>query len=155
MSICYTSIMLGFNHTLAGSIVAIIVPAPLVPVVALVSHFVLDLTPHFGRSETVYPYTRAFKRLVVVDALLSFSGLMFSLFLFPGKGLIVLVGVSFSIFPDFLWLLYHRGPAWLDKFLYWAEWIQWGERPYGWILDVFYALMMCITLYLLAGQPWK
>jgi len=142
--------MLGFNHTLAGSIVAVLVPAPLVPVVAFASHFVLDLTPHFGRSEMVYPYTRSFKRLLVVDALLCITGLTFAVWLFPTHWFIVCVGAFFGTLPDFLWLLHHRGSAWFDQFLDWAEWIQWGERPYGWIFDVFYAMMMAITLYLLS-----
>lgn len=142
--------MLGFNHTLAGSIVAVIVPAPLVPIVALVSHFVLDLTPHFGRSETVYPYTKSFKRLLITDGLLCILGMLFATWLFPDEWLIVGIGAFFGVLPDFLWPLWHRGMGWLDKLLDWAEWIQWGERPYGWIFDAFYALMMCITLYLLS-----
>lgn len=143
--------MLGFNHTLAGSIIAVITPTPLVPFVALGSHYLLDMTPHFGRSETVHPYTTQFKRLLVADAVLCTIALLFAMWLFPDMWLVVTVGAFFGALPDFFWLLKHRGPKWFDKFLSWSERIQWGERPYGWIFDVFYALMMVITLYLLAS----
>jgi hypothetical protein len=142
--------MLGFNHALAGSIVAVITPAPLVPFISLASHIVLDMTPHFGETETMYPYTKSFKALLVVDGLLCITGTLFSMWLYPDKWFIVGVGAFFGVLPDFFWLLWHRGPKWLDKFLDWAQWIQWGERPYGWIFDVFYAMLMCITLYLLS-----
>lgn len=143
--------MLGFNHALAGSIIAVITPAPFVPIVALASHFLLDLTPHFGRSETVRPYTRSFQYLLITDGLLCIAAVGFALLLFPDQWFIIGVGSFFGILPDLLWPLWHHGPKWLDKFLDWAEWIQWGERPYGWLFDVFYALMMGITLYLLAS----
>lgn len=142
--------MLGFNHVLAGSILGVIVPLPLTPFVAFASHFILDLTPHFGRSDKVYPYTRSFKWLLVTDALLCILGYSFAVGLFPDKWFVIGVGAFFSAFPDVLWALRHRGPKLLDKFLDWAEWIQWGERPYGWLFDAFYAFIMCISLYLLS-----
>lgn len=144
--------MLGFNHVLAGSIVAVILPAPLVPLAAFASHFLLDLTPHFGNSDRVYPYTRAFKIWLIVDALLCFAALGFAVWLFPDKWLIICVGAFFGALPDFLWLLYHRGSRLMDKFLRWAEWIQWGERPYGWLFDAAYAMLFAIALYLLSGR---
>jgi hypothetical protein len=144
-------LMLGFNHTLAGSIIAVITPAPLVPIVALASHFLLDLTPHSGDTETVKPYTKPFMFLLAADALLCIAGVSYAISLFPDKWFIIGIGTFFAVFPDFLWPLWHHGPKWLDKFLDWAVWIQWGERPYGWIFDAFYGLMMGITLYLLAS----
>ncbi len=142
--------MLGFNHVLAGSIVAVITPAPLVPLVAFASHFLLDTTPHFGRSATVYPYTASFKRLLVLDAVLCFSALGLAISLFPDQWFIIAVGAFFGALPDFLWLLRGRVAGIMGKFLDWAEWIQWGERPYGWLFDAVYALLMTIALFLLS-----
>lgn len=142
--------MLGFNHTLAGSIVAVITPAPLVPLVAFATHFLLDLTPHFGRSKTVYPYTNPFKLLLVSDGILSTAGLLFAIWLFPDKWFIIGVGAFFGVLPDFFWILWHHGPKWLDKFLDWAEWIQWGERPYGWLFDAFYGFIFVFSLFILS-----
>ena len=142
--------MLAFNHSLAGSLVGVLVPAPLVPAIALVSHFVLDLTPHFGRSTTVYPYTKAFKIWLITDGILSVAAMLFAMILFPHRWFIIGAGAFFSVLPDLLWPFWHRGVQRLDVFLDWAERIQWGERPYGWIFDAFYGLMMCIALYLIA-----
>lgn len=143
--------MLGFNHTLAGSIIAIITPAPLVPAVALASHFITDMLPHFGNSDTVKPYTKPFKALLVADAVLCIAGVSLAIVLFPHLWFIIGVGAFFGILPDFLWPLMNHGPKWLDRFLEWANWIQWGERPYGWLFDAFYGLMMGLTLVLLAA----
>jgi hypothetical protein len=142
--------MLGFNHALAGSIVAVLTPASLVPVIALVLHFVLDTFPHFGNSNRVYPYTRPFKQLLAADALLCIAGVIFAISLFPHLWLIILVGAFFGVLPDFLWIWREKGPSWFQRFLQFANWIQWGERPYGWLFDVFYGLMMVIILYVLA-----
>ena len=138
--------MLGFNHVLAGSIIALITPAPLVPAVAVISHFVLDLFPHFGESDTVKPGTKSFRNLVILDGVLCIAGFLLAVWLFPAQWFIIAVGAFFAAAPDLLWPLWHHGPKWLDKFLDWAHWIQWGERPYGWIFDAFYALMMVIIL---------
>jgi hypothetical protein len=94
--------MLGFNHVLAGSIIAVITPAPLVPLVAFASHFLLDLTPHFGNSDRVYPYTKSFKLWLVIDALLCFVGLAFAISLFSDKWFIISLGAFFGALPDFL-----------------------------------------------------
>ncbi|MDB5176933.1 MAG: hypothetical protein JWN75_601 [Candidatus Saccharibacteria bacterium] len=144
--------MLGFNHVLAGSIIAVITPAPLVPFVALASHFVFDMFPHFGESKTVYPYTKPFIRLLFVDAVACILGLALALWLFPTQWPIIFVGAFFGAFPDFLWVYRDRGPKWFRQFLTWANVIQWGERPYGWLFDVFYAGLFVFTLFALADK---
>lgn len=143
--------MLGFNHVLAGSIIAVITPAPLVPIVALASHFILDLFPHFGESDTVKPGTKSFRNLLLLDGLLCIGGYLLAVSLFPSQWFTIAIGAFFAAFPDVLWLAWHRGPKWLDRFLDWAHWIQWGERPYGWIFDAFYGMMMAIILFLLSN----
>lgn len=147
---CYTDGMLGFNHVLAGSLIAVITPAPMVPLAAFGSHFILDLFPHFGNSTSVYPYTKSFKLLLVADALLCIAALSLALLLFPDKWFIIMVGAFFGALPDFFWLAYHRGSKWIDTFLGWAEWIQWGERPYGWMFDAFYGFAFAFILVTLA-----
>lgn len=142
--------MLAFNHLLAGSVVAVIVPAPLVPVVAFVSHFALDLFPHANGEEP--PYSRFLKTQIAIDAVVSVGVIGFLFWLFPTNWPIIMTGAFFGLLPDFLWLLWRRGPQWLDKFLDWAHWIQWGERPYGWIFDALYAFLFGFTLFALAGK---
>lgn len=142
--------MTGFNHTLAGCIIAVLVPAPLVPFVAFASHFLLDMTPHFGQSERFSPYTRDFKLMLVADAILCFSSLGFAVVLFPSMWLILAIGAFFATLPDFMSLLEGR-VLWLNKFFHFATVIQWGERPYGWIFDVLYASIFVSVLLSLAA----
>jgi hypothetical protein len=142
--------MLAFNHVLAGSIIAVVTPAPIVPFVALASHFILDLSPHTGDSETRYAYNNQFIAQLIIDALLCLAAIIFAVWLFPSQWLIIGIGAFLAVMPDFLWPLWHHGPKWLDKFLDWAQWIQWGERPYGWIFDVFYGFLMVFTLVVLS-----
>lgn len=143
--------MLAFNHLLAGSIVAVVTPAPLVPFVALTSHFLLDLTPHAHGEEP--PYSRFLKTQIVIDAVICAFIIPFVLWLFPSQWLIISIGMFFSFLPDTLFLYWRKGgPQWFQRFLDWAHWIQWGERSYGWIFDAFYAMLMIITLFSLAGK---
>jgi hypothetical protein len=142
--------MLAFNHILAGSIVAVIVPAPLVPIVAFTTHFVLDTFPHaFGEEP---PYSRFLKIQIAIDAVISVIAILFLGWLFPpDQWLNIGVGAFFGLLPDFLWIFWRRGPKWLDKFLDFAHWIQWGERPYGWIFDAFYGFIMVAALFALTS----
>lgn len=143
--------MLAFNHLLAGSVVAVVVPAPLVPVVAFTSHYLLDLTPHAYGEEP--PYSRRLKIQFVVDAAVSAAVLLFLLWFFPvDKWLLVGTGAFFGFLPDALWLFWRRGPEWLDKILDFSHWIQWGERTYGWIFEAFYGFLFVFTLFALSGR---
>lgn len=141
--------MTGFNHTLAGSIIAVLVPAPIAPILAFASHFLLDMTPHFGRHPKLYPYTKEFIWLLISDAILCFTALGFSLILFPRLWPIIIVTVFFSTLPDFMWLLDGR-VSWLKGFFKFAEKIQWGERPWGWTLEILYAAIFSILLLFLS-----
>lgn len=138
--------MIGFNHTLAGAIIAVVLPAPFVPFVAFLSHFLLDMTPHFGRSKRFSPWTTSFKWLLVGDAILCFASLFFVWWLFPDKWFILTVGAFFSTLPDFLWMFRGKSKkfAWFFDF---ASIIQWGERPWGWIFELSYGVCFVTVLF--------
>ena len=138
--------MLGFNHTLAGCIIAVITPAPLVPFVAFASHFVLDMTPHFGRSKRVYPYTKEFIWMLILDAILCTLSLLIAISLFPDKWIVLVIGAFFATLPDFMWLLKGRIKL-LDPFFKFASKIQWAEHPYGWVFDILYGYIFLIVLF--------
>jgi hypothetical protein len=141
--------MTGYNHTLAGAIAAIALPAPIAPLAALVSHFIFDAFPHFGRHPVLKPYTSSFVSLLIVDGMLCILSLIFALALFPDKWIIILVCTFFSTLPDFLWLLEGRVRS-LEGFFKFASDIQWGERPWGWTLEIFYGIIFTTILVLLS-----
>lgn len=141
--------MLAFNHILSGSIIGLLVPAPLIAPVAFVTHFIFDMLPHAMGEEP--PFSRNLKIQIGIDAVVTVAAIIFVIALFPDKLFIVGLGAFFATVPDALWLFWRRGgPKWFDGMLDFAHWIQWGERPYGWIFDAFYGLMMVITLHLLS-----
>lgn len=148
--------MTGTNHTLVGAIIAVTLPPPLVPAVALISHFVLDALPHFGRHPEINPgdrrhYPKIFKYWLVGDAILCFTALFGAWALFPNKWLIITIGAFFAAGPDFLWLLEpHAKTRWAKKFFAFAKWIQWGERPWGWILEIIYGFLFASLLFTLS-----
>ena len=137
--------MTGFNHTLAGAIIAVIVPVPFVPLVALASHFMMDALPHFGESIVFRPYNRAFKGLLVIDAILCFTALFFAWWLFPEHKVIITIGTFFAAAPDFLWLLDSK-VKWLRGFFRFAKKIQWKEIPEGWTYELLYSVFMVMAL---------
>lgn len=141
--------MTGFNHTLAGALAAVTLPAPLAPLVALVSHFVFDAFPHFGRHTELRPYTKSFIQLLGIDAVLCVMSLLLALMLFPDKWLLILACTFLSTLPDFLWLLDGK-VGWLKGFFSFASVIQWGERPWGWVLEIIYGTIFVATLIILS-----
>lgn len=141
--------MLVINHTLSSAIIAVTIPPPFVPIVAFILHFILDTFPHSDGSEP--PLPRAIKTQIAIDLALSPLVYAFCIWLFPDQWLIITIGVFFGILPDALWIFWKKGgPKWFQRFLDWAHYIQWGERPYGWILDGIYALLFAVALYLLS-----
>lgn len=138
--------MTGFNHTLMGSLIGVIVPPPCVPIVALVSHFVLDAVPHSGQNKWAYikpdgSYSRGFKIQLIIDATLCFAALFFAIWLFPEKRILITIGAFFAAGPDFLWLFQKHAKDRLTRGFYtFASKIQWAELPWGWILEIAYAI---------------
>lgn len=138
--------MLGFNHTLSGALVGVLVPAPLVAPAAFVLHFLLDMTPHFGRHKELGAGGSKFKYLLAIDGLLCTAGLLFAMYLFPDRWFWVGLGAFFSALPDFLWLLFKGKVKGFDWYWNFSSRIQWGERPYGLIYDATYGFMFAAWL---------
>lgn len=134
--------MIGFNHALAGGVIALTVQDPLlVAPLALASHFALDALPHFGQSDKIKPYNKSFKQMLVFDAIVCFTVLGLLLWRAPELWPAILVGTFFATLPDFIWLL--RGEAkWLSWFFKFHSKIQQGERPWGWRLEIIYFISL-------------
>ena len=130
---------------MAGVIIAATVPAPYVPVVALMSHFIMDALPHFGGSELFKPYTKPFKWLLVFDALMCFLVLAGGIWLFPDKWWLMFIGTFFATLPDFLWLIEGK-VSWLKKYFAFAKRIQWSETPEGWSYETIYFALLFVAL---------
>lgn len=140
--------MIGVNHTLSGALIGALVPAQYtvwVPVIAFVSHFVLDMFPHYGRDDAAPVHSQRFRRILYLDAVLCFAVLFLACWLYPDRILYIVAGTFFATLPDFLWIFHYyvkiKGVI-SDAFFKFSAKIQWGERPWAWSLDVLYAMIM-------------
>lgn len=137
--------MRAINHALTGAIIGLTVSEPVVAVIAaLVSHYVLDMMPHYSSKTDNKPKllrSTLFKRLLYADAI----GCI---------GLVLLLGVdrplhwvlaAFCAFvaaaPDFLSINRYRtalkNKRWkAGWYTAWASRIQWFERPIGAVVEV-------------------
>ncbi len=144
--------MIGFNHTLMGAIVGVTLKNPLlVAPVAFASHFACDAMPHMGKIKAFMPWKRSFIQLLLFDAVVCFSILAACIAFFDGLWLSAALGMAFATLPDFFWVYYHNNgkPQWpLFKF---HVWVQWAERPYGWVYEAIYAGLFAFLLIELHG----
>lgn len=142
--------MTGYNHTLAGALIAVALPTPLTPIAAFASHFLLDAFPHFGNSDRFALGTPAFRRLLLLDGALCIFSLAFAIWLFPHLWWLIALCAFLSALPDFMWLLWRGKVRSLEWFFRFSSWIQWGERPWAYPLELFYAAIFTGWLLLLS-----
>ena len=139
--------MIGFNHVMVGAIVGVVVKQPLlVAPIAFASHFVCDATPHMGGIKAFSPWKPTFLALLAFDAVICTTILLLCIKHWPELWLGLVVGTAFATLPDFLWIYFHKfgKPHW--KFFRFHAWVQWGERPYGWIFEGIYAGLFALVL---------
>lgn len=143
--------MTGFNHILAGSIIALAVKEPtLIVPIAFASHFVMDATPHFGNHPKMPLYNKAFMNYLKFDAFMSILVLITAISLSPENWFIILLGAGFAILPDVTWPFINKAPAWSKWFYKFHKGIQWAEVPHGWIYETFYFLLGLALLFAVA-----
>lgn len=138
--------MTGFNHVLVGVSIAIVVRNPiLAPIAAFLSHFVLDSLPHFGRHKAYKTWSKAFLKLLSLDAFLCFGVLALAVILHPDQWLLISVCAFMATLPDWLWNAKYilHVDNWFFRF---HSWIQWGERPWGFWIEVPFAMLMTVFL---------
>lgn len=93
--------MTGTNHMLAGSIIGAVVASPVVIPLAFVSHFMLDMLPHYGIDDSMKRAEDVVWKFDVV-LIIVFSSYV-SLVSFDAKAW-ALVGAVTAVLPDFAWV---------------------------------------------------
>lgn len=136
--------MLGVNHTLTGTLIAVTVRDPLlVAPLALTSHFVLDVLPHHGNDPAFVRGTSSYYRKVALDGVLSLAVYALAILKWPHLFVVISVGAFFAILPDLFWpLALHikqRGPLW--AFFRFHKSIQQYETPRGIWIEYAWALI--------------
>lgn len=149
--------MTGVNHVLTGAVIAVAVKQPALAVsLAFASHFVLDALPHFGvdyHDRHQYP---SFKRIMGFDLVV--SPLLLILIPFWLESWMVFFAMAAAVAPDLAWFIkfytdWRQGLKFelpKDPFSRFHKHIQWGERPWGWWVEVVWALLAAGLLIVLA-----
>lgn len=139
--------MTGFNHALTGAVIGLAIQNPiLVAPAALLSHFLLDMLPHFG-GHPIYQWGhKHFPKVLALDALLCVMGIGLAIFFAPKLALPILLGAAFAMLPDLSLIHYYtkgKPHHWFHKF---HLGIQWFERPPGLLVEASYLAFISVTL---------
>lgn len=136
--------MRAINHALTGSIIGLIVAEPLAAIpLAVLSHYVCDVIPHFGRQLSVGEELRSnfFRNLLYADAVLCFGLVAVLAVVRPVHWPLAVVCAFAAAAPDFLSanrymrIRSHR-PWHAGRYSHFAAAIQWFERPIGAVVEV-------------------
>jgi hypothetical protein len=135
--------MTATNHALTGAIIGAAVHQPWLALpAAFLSHYILDMTPHFGVDED-FIKTKGFRYLLYVDALLCVILALVLAVAGPQHWFVVVLGTFLATAPDLFWINKYRyvGQKRLNKWkpnIYsrFASKIQWFEKPIGAAVEV-------------------
>jgi hypothetical protein len=141
--------MTGFNHGMTGAVVALTVKQPLLAIpLAFLSHFLIDIIPHFGLDEKEL-FGRKFNFILVVDFLFAVSLMTAMAMLFPGHILLIWACMIAAASPDLMWA-YHRlyiehiknRTLKLGLFARFHSKIQWSQTLRGAYVEVIWFFMV-------------
>lgn len=142
--------MTGINHALTGVSIAVFIDKPILALpLAFLSHFLLDLLPHFGE---IFENRRKFSKTVWSIDLLCV--LLFLLLLIFQQNWYFLIAAIFAMSPDFAWIYrftvsekYGKLPPKPEnKFNKFHASIQKLEFRWGIIVEIMYFAVMVFYL---------
>jgi hypothetical protein len=99
--------MTGFNHGITGAAIALAVKQPALAVpLAFLSHFAVDMIPHFGLDEKEL-FGRRFNTILIADFLMAICLMVVLATIFPSKMWLIWSCMIAAASPDLMWA-YHR-----------------------------------------------
>lgn len=133
---------------LAGAVVATAIQQPwLVFPAVIVSHFMLDVMPHFGIGEHD-PVLRnkhpLFRFILIIDIALTITLLVILPFILRGviSWWVLCLGMFLAWAPDLMWIREFakiartKSNPLRNGFERFHQWIQWFEKPWGIVTEV-------------------
>lgn len=148
--------MTSTNHALTGAWLVVFIknPAIVLPL-ALTSHFLIDMVPHWNHQAP--KQYRAFinKAELAVSALL-IIGLVFTL---DAPLWLLLAGIFLATAPDLMWLpeiwrnqpLVMNGPSLVHKLRRFHQKIQWSETSIGLFVELAWLVFMLMLFFYIAS----
>lgn len=138
--------MTGLNHALTGSAIALVVKRPLLAIpLAFLSHFFIDMVPHWGNTSFYTPGSPEFPYILAADGLLVVISLVIICYYARRDQIWLILTCAFlAMLPDAFWALGRSDNlpspiVWFDTF---HKNIQWCEKPWGIIIELLYATGM-------------
>ena len=139
--------MTGLNHVLAGVTIAITVRHPLLaPLFALVSHFILDMIPHFGGPAWFERWGKPLFIMTILDGTVCSLIIILGIICFPQFWLLILVCAAAATIPDWLWIFHYKYGV-KHRFFDFHFAIQRYERPWGVYIEVAFMLLVTSVLW--------
>ncbi len=135
------------NHVLTGGLIGLKIQNPaLVGVTAFSSHLILDSLPHFGWAKLAGFRSKYGFPVAAADCVLSFVAYILLMRQFPDHRLNITIGMFFAALPDLAYLPREfLGVIIGKKFMKFHGAIQWGERPWGVVIEAAW-MMFIISL---------
>lgn len=138
------------NHMMTGAVIALVIKQPALTLpLALLSHFVLDALPHYGRRGEEHTFSRLTRAVIITDVIIAVG---FLLWLVTSGYYMAGLAAMTAASPDTVWAyrvlrmhLYGRmkPQSLLTKF---HARIQWGERTWGLVIELAYTVSMLVVL---------
>lgn len=138
--------MTGLNHALTGAAIGVAFRQPLLVVpLAILSHFILDMVPHFDHE--VYRYGgKYYRQIVATDGLITIAVIVGLMLTLPQLAFVMALGAFCAVLPDLPWQYYYthgRPKNWYFNF---HTKIQWFERPPGLLVEASYLVFIGASL---------
>jgi hypothetical protein len=149
----------AINHALTGAIIGLTIAEPLVAVpLAVASHFVCDVIPHYGskRPNDQELRTDLFRNLLYLDVVLCSCLAAVLAVRQPAHWVVAAVCAFAAAAPDFMslkrYLAIRRHQPWhSNAYSRFASTIQWFERPIGAVVEVAWFIAAIVILIPLLG----
>lgn len=155
--------MTVINHMMTGALIAVAVHRPELAIpLALISHFVADMLPHYGYGDVPFNERDAKKNFLIKQTLDTYTGMglfwIVPYLLRDYQAPWVTMWCMFSAaLPDAYWAIQYavaqrKGtytqPNWYARF---HKAIQWCERPWGVYVEFVWLIFVAISIKLLVS----
>ncbi len=145
--------MTGINHAATGALVAAAINKPVLALpAALLSHFAVDMIPHWDYK--VPGGTHSLQKVMALDLVLSLSVIFLLAITVSATPWVIVAGGFLGILPDTMWLQFFlTGEAGEDKndLMKWLRkshlWIQWSETSQGFFVELLWLPLMLWLIY--------
>lgn len=149
--------MTGVNHIITGGVIGAVLPQPLIALpLAFLSHFILDMLPHYGdHPDDHLQTTRTIHRVILVDTMLGVIFFAMLLVWQPTHWPVIMAAGALAQVPDVVWLPnYIRVRKGVKQKTYnslmrFHKYIQWAEstKPFHKLFEAAWLTVMVVTFF--------